>query len=76
MFPSKIFHNIGGFNEEFFMYMEDAEICREANRRSLYVIFNPTFSVIHLGQRKNRKELKYLLFHIKSLLIFLLKRRR
>ena len=76
MFPRYMFKDLNGFNEEFFMYMEDAEICREAYQHNLKIIFDPNFSVIHLGQRKNRKEIKYLFYHIKSLFIFLFKKRK
>ena len=58
------------------MYLEDTEICRETKRKNRLVIFDPNHSVIHRGAKKSRKELKYLLIHLKSLIIFLMFKKR
>ena len=76
VFSSKDYRNLEGFNEDFFMYLEDAEICREVKRINKTVVFNPNFSVIHITERKSRRNLKYFLIHCKSLWIFLFKTRK
>lgn len=75
-FTAQYFKEINGFNERFFMYLEDTEICRETKRKNRLVIFDPNHSVIHHGAKKSRKELKYLLIHLKSLIIFLMFKKR
>ena len=75
-FNSDCYKKLNGFNENFFMYLEDAEICRESKRIKGLVIFDPNHSVIHYGERKNRREIKYFLIHLKSLLLFLLFKKR
>ena len=40
---------VGGFDETFFMYSEDAELCRAARSCGYSVHFEPTASVVHIG---------------------------
>jgi GT2 family glycosyltransferase len=40
---------IGGFDESFFMYVEDLEWCWRATRRGWEIYFEPTALVRHLG---------------------------
>lgn len=43
------FGELGGFNEEIFMYEEDAELCYRAKQLNGKVIFTPMVEVIHYG---------------------------
>ena len=54
-FTAQYFKEINGFNERFFMYLEDTEICRETKRKNRLVIFDPNHSVIHRGAKKVEK---------------------
>lgn len=40
---------IGGFDERFFMYYEDMDLCRRVRNRGLDVRFEPSVSVTHIG---------------------------
>jgi GT2 family glycosyltransferase len=42
---------LGGFDEGFFMYWEDADLCRRAQAREWRVTYHPGASVTHLGAR-------------------------
>ena len=48
------FANIGGFDERFFLYFEDVDLCRKAKQIGLNVVFYPSLSVIHKGRHESR----------------------
>lgn len=62
-----ILKEVGGFDERFFMYAEDLDLCRRIGEISK-TIFYPRVQVVHeydKGSYKNRKLLKY---HINSMI--------
>lgn len=71
---SKNFKLINGFDESFFMYHEDTDICRRFSKKKLSFIVAGSAEVIHDAQRDSRKKLKYLKWHFFSSLriLFLL----
>jgi GT2 family glycosyltransferase len=46
-----IFQKLGGFDEKFFMYFEDIDLCRRARQAEYKVLYLPSFIVKHLGGR-------------------------
>lgn len=73
-----IFHyedylTLGGFDERFFMYLEDSDICLRAKRRNIKLIESNNIRLIHDSRRYSRKKIKYLYIHILSMLKFYLK---
>ncbi len=72
---SEVFKGIGGFDERFFMYMEDADLTLRAKQFGK-VMFLPQFHVVHAWERSSAKSLKYLFIHISSMLKFLWKHRK
>lgn len=71
LFKSDAYINLGGFDESYFMYMEDVDICRRSEilhkERSLLMA---RFKVIHTAQRDSRKKLRNLIWHIRSALLY------
>ena len=65
------FARIGGFDERYFMYYEDADICRRLRREGSRVVFDPTVSVIHDAQWSSHVSLRYLSWHVRSAIRFL-----
>jgi GT2 family glycosyltransferase len=47
--PSAVFDRLGGLDEAFFMYWEDADYCRRAKALGLECHHLPTTEVIHIG---------------------------
>lgn len=63
---TELFKDLRGFDDKFFMYLEDADLCRRVNLVS-NLIYYPEVMVIHKwekGSHKNRKLFKY---HIESM---------
>jgi GT2 family glycosyltransferase len=60
-----ILQKINGFDERFFMYCEDIDLCRRINEHS-ELRYVPTEPVIHHYNKESYKKLKLLLSHICS----------
>ena len=45
-----------GFDERYFLYFEDVDICRKARKMNKDVIFYPLFEIIHQGQHASRSK--------------------
>ncbi|MGI6153294.1 MAG: glycosyltransferase family 2 protein [Christensenellaceae bacterium] len=63
---------IGGFDERYFMYFEDADLTRTF-RKYARVVFYPYAKIYHDYKRDSAKKLKYLLIHINSMFKYFLK---
>ena len=72
---SDVFKSLGGFDERFFMYMEDADLTLRAKQYGK-TVYLPQFCVIHEWERSSSKSLKYLMIHISSMLKFMWKHRK
>lgn len=71
-FPRESYISVSGFDPKFFMYMEDADICRRLTKRELKIVLNTKASAIHLAQRDSRRQLKPLYWHVRSALKYFL----
>lgn len=68
----EIFKYLGGFDENFFMYMEDADLTLRAKNYGKTVVASQ-FSITHQWERQSAKSLKLFLIHLKSSIKFLVK---
>ncbi len=71
-FRTDLFRKIGGFDERYFMYFEDADISREV-RKHKRVVYNPDTVVYHVWGRDSKTNYKLLMIHIMSMLKYFLK---
>lgn len=65
LFRRSILEKIGGFDENFYMYAEDADITQRAAEISK-TVFYPYTSVIHLWERGSHKNIKLLFISLVS----------
>ncbi|WP_419177753.1 glycosyltransferase family 2 protein [Kosakonia oryzae] len=64
-----VFKHIEGFDEHFFMYCEDIDICLRAKKAGYRLVYLPELKVVHFSQNDNRALFsKNFLWHIKSVI--------
>ena len=51
-----LFATLNGFDETFFMYFEESDLCQRARDRGWQILYTPTVSLIHLGGYSVGKE--------------------
>lgn len=85
MIRRDVFQGVGGFDETFFMYFEDADLCRRIRKLGLRVLYTPTSTVVHFGGNSGlnpgskvaleyrRSELHYYRKHASDVAYFLLR---
>lgn len=67
LFPSCVFRDIGGFDEKFFLYYEDVDICVRMWNAGHRVVLCPDVSVVHAAQRTSRRNPRYMIWHLRSM---------
>lgn len=73
LFRAEDFRRVGGFDEGFFLYYEDVDICTRLWRMERQVVACPKVKVVHDAQRTSRRNLRYMRWHAMSLLRYLIK---
>lgn len=62
--PKRLFDEVGGFDERFFLYCEDFDLCRRLNDRNIAIWYLPDLRIIHLLRASSRKApIKSLYYH-------------
>lgn len=56
MISRKLFREIGGFDENFFMYIEDMELCKRVHDNGYSVVVNSEAVVMHKGYGSSNRE--------------------
>lgn len=68
LFRTEDFRVVGGFDEGFFLYYEDVDICARLWQSGRSVLACPKASVIHDAQRSSHRNLRYMKWHALSLI--------
>jgi len=71
LFRSEIYQKLCGFDERFYLYYEDVDICRRAKHHGHLVLCCPQVFIVHSAQRASRFKLQHFYWHIKSMFLFL-----
>ena len=74
LFRSDAYRTIGGFDEAYFLYYEDVDICHRLHANGKAVVFEPRAEVIHDARRASRRELGLAIHHLASICRFLWRR--
>jgi N-acetylglucosaminyl-diphospho-decaprenol L-rhamnosyltransferase len=70
LFPSAIFKQLEGFNQKFFLYYEDVDLCARLRLLGYEAVLCPQARVIHHAQRSSHRNFRYLRWHLKSMTRF------
>lgn len=73
LFRSEDFRRLGGFDEAFFLYYEDVDICVRVWRAGMKVLACPDVSVIHDARRDSRRQWRYMRWHMTSAMRYFFK---
>ena len=65
-----VYRQLGGFDERYFLYYEDVDLCARARLAGLEIVQLALPGVIHNAQRASHRNPKYLRWHVGSMLRF------
>ena len=66
---TELFRRLGGFDERFFLYMEDADLCKRVNEVSR-LVYCPYATVVHKWERGSHKSGKLFKLHVQSMIAY------
>jgi N-acetylglucosaminyl-diphospho-decaprenol L-rhamnosyltransferase len=69
-FRRETYAEVGGFDERYFLYYEDVDICARLRQRGYDVQVNPAAEVTHAARRDSHRRARYLGWHLRSMLRF------
>lgn len=70
LFPRDIFKQLVGFDQRFFLYYEDVDLCARLRLLGYEVVLCPHAKVFHYAQRSSHRNFKYFRWHLTSMLRF------
>lgn len=72
VFPSAVFKKLEGFDQRFFLYYEDVDLCGRLMLSGYKAVVCPQATVIHHAQRSSHRNFKYFRWHLTSMIRFFL----
>jgi N-acetylglucosaminyl-diphospho-decaprenol L-rhamnosyltransferase len=72
LFPRQVFQQLHGFDERYFLYYEDVDLCGRLQLAGFRVKVCPGSQVVHHAQRNSHRSLKFFRWHLTSMLRFFL----
>ncbi len=67
LFPRDIFKQLGGFDQRYFLYYEDVDLCARLRLLRYEVVLCPKARVVHLAHRSSHRSFRYFRWHLNSL---------
>lgn len=72
LFKREVFERLDGFDERYFLYYEDVDLCARLRLTGHELALCPAATVTHLAQRSSHANFKYFFLHLSSMLRFFL----
>jgi N-acetylglucosaminyl-diphospho-decaprenol L-rhamnosyltransferase len=69
------FVKVGGFDEKFYLYYEDVDLCWRLRRAGYQIFQDRSVSVTHDARRESRRSLRFAKWHLTSMARYLFKTR-
>jgi N-acetylglucosaminyl-diphospho-decaprenol L-rhamnosyltransferase len=70
LFTRKSFEDAGGFDQRFHLYYEDVDLCARLRLTGYRIALCPATTVVHDARRESHRSLRYIGWHITSMLRF------
>lgn len=66
LFKTEDFVKIGGFDERYFLYMEDVDICRKIDQLGKKKLYYPYVQITHILKKESSKNIRLFFIHLNS----------
>jgi N-acetylglucosaminyl-diphospho-decaprenol L-rhamnosyltransferase len=67
---SSAFSTVGGFDQRYFMYYEDVDLCARLRRAGYRIALDPAAEAVHEARHDSHRRPRYLAWHVRSMLRF------
>lgn len=74
LFKSTLFRTMGGFDERYFLYYEDVELCWRLRNNGYAVALTPLAHAVHAARRASHRDWRHLRWHVASMVRFFVTR--
>ena len=71
LFRADAYRSVNGFDEAYFLYYEDVDICHRLRLGGAAAVYQPRAEVIHTARRASRRDVRLALHHLASMVRFL-----
>jgi N-acetylglucosaminyl-diphospho-decaprenol L-rhamnosyltransferase len=72
LFPAGVYAAVGGFDERYFLYYEDVDLCCRLRLAGYQVFLAPAAVAVHDGRRDSHRRPAFFLRHLRSMVRFFL----
>jgi N-acetylglucosaminyl-diphospho-decaprenol L-rhamnosyltransferase len=76
LFRKEVFSEVGGFDESYFLYYEDVDVCRRLRLRGFDIRLVPSVDAVHDARRDSRRNLRHMRWHVASMIQYFLRSTR
>lgn len=76
LMQGEAFAKVGGFDEKFYLYYEDVDLCWRLRRAGYRIVQDRSVSVMHDARRESRRSLRFAKWHLASMARYFFKTRR
>jgi hypothetical protein len=74
LFRAEDYRRVGGFDEAYFLYYEDVDLCWRLKKLGCKVLYQPAAEVVHDARRGSRRDPRLARHHLRGMARFLLRR--
>ena len=61
---AELFKVINGFDEDYFMFYEEVDLCKRVSKKGFKIVYSPQYSIHHIGSVSGKKD--YTLYTIRT----------
>jgi GT2 family glycosyltransferase len=72
VFPREVFAGLGGFDERYFLYYEDVDLCARLMLAGKRVVLCTSAFAVHDARRQSLRSLRYMRWHLASMMRYFL----
>lgn len=73
LFKTKDLIALQGFDERYFLYMEDVDICRKIHQSGKKILYFPNVEITHVFRKGSSKSIRLFFIHISSMIKYFMK---